>query len=779
MVKKIQSLCSVAVLAAVAIVSVKLQAATVADVRFEQTGKNPIPSEMLSLTLRLRKGMEFKREYLDQDIKNLYATGTVSDVVSEVRKLDGDKVEVIFKLRPSPVISVMKIVGNNKFSTKDLQSNFTVNEGERLNSKRLNETLENLRKFYTGKGYNDVRIAPPAVVPDGKGGVIVTVKIEENLRLKVKDVTFDGAALFTPGELRGVLFNSYSYWNVLPFINDYLNYGLLDRKELDADKARLRELYREKGYLDFKVDKVDVITSKEDPEYVNIAFKITEGKPYTVSEVSVAGNNALALKELLPRVALKSGEIFRGSAEKKTIRDIAAMYDARGYAEAVVRARHSINYPEQKVKVIFEITEGQKYRVNEIIPVGNTATKSKVLLREMAIQPGDPVSKRRIEISRQRLLGMGYFKNVKVEAVNSDDLETKDIRITVEEKPERYNIRLGAGASDVSNIFGMAEISTNNFDITNPRNWFYGGGQRMRIQGIYGIDNAGFNVDFVEPWLLDLPIRFELSGYYNVSEYDDWTEDHFGVRASLQRKVFDDFTTVKLAYKFEAVDVDEVNHKLKRYFKQNDMDGNFLVSQPSLQISRDTRDSLVDPTEGYYVSLFGSITPEVLGSSSNYYRWEVKGSYFMNFFDKAIVAMVGAKFGVVSGFDSDSDDVPVFERYFLGGSNSLRGFEYRSVGPKVNGCNVGGTTMLLLTAEVSHPIWGPLRGAAFVDVGNAWENPYEMDFSEINVGIGYGFRLKLPWVKAPLKLDLAYPIVNNQDNVSNKLRIHFNVGFTF
>ena len=155
------------------------------------------------------------------------------------------------------------------------------------------------------------------------------------------------------------------------------------------------------------------------------------------------------------------------------------------------------------------------------------------------------------------------------------------------------------------------------------------------------------------------------------------------------------------------------------------------------------------------------------------------GSYFMNFFDKAIVAMVGAKFGVVSGFDSGNDDVPVFERYFLGGSNSLRGFEYRSVGPKVNGCNVGGTTMLLLTAEVSHPIWGPLRGAAFVDVGNAWENPYEMDFSEINVGIGYGFRLKLPWIKAPLKLDLAYPIVNNQDNVSNKLRIHFNVGFTF
>jgi outer membrane protein insertion porin family len=298
--------------------------------------------------------------------------------------------------------------------------------------------------------------------------------------------------------------------------------------------------------------------------------------------------------------------------------------------------------------VDFQVVEGRKYYVRDVIIIGNTATKDKVLRRELAIQPGDPVAKNRIDISRQRLLGMGYFTKVEAEAVNADALNEKDIRITVEEKPDRYNFRIGAGASDVNSVFGMAEISTSNFDITNPRNWFYGGGQRLRLQGIYGIDNAGFNVDFVEPWLFDLPLRFELSGFMTTSECDYWDETHLGVRTSLQRKIFDDFTSVALGYKFENVRVHNISHKLKPYLKEHHQDGTKLVSQFSLMLNRDTRDSLVDPTEGYMLNFFSSISPEVLGSDSSYYRLEGKGSYHISFFDKAIIASIAGKIGVVS-----------------------------------------------------------------------------------------------------------------------------------
>ena len=440
--------------------------------------------------------------------------------------------------------------------------------------------------------------------------------------------------------------------------------------------------------------------------------------------------------------------------------------------------RHE-DFENKTVDIVYEITEGRKYFVRQVIITGNTETKDKVIRRDLVIHDGDPLDTRRIDVSRQRLLGMGYFENVEASAVGADALDEKDVVFKVQEKPTRYNFRIGAGASDISNFFGMAEISTDNFDIMNPGNWFYGGGQRMRIQGVLGIDNAGFNVDFVEPWLFDLPLRFEISGYMNMVDYDEWRENRVGFRTSLTRRIFDDFTSVTLGYKFEYVKINEVSHRFKDYMRENRQTDGQLVSQPSLTLERDTRDSLMDPTSGYNASLFGSVTPQFLGSSSNYYRLEAKGSYYYSFFDKAIVAMVGGKIGTVATVNRDKD-VPIFERYFLGGSDSLRGFDYRSVSPTFgHGNNYGGQTMLQLTAEVTHPIWGPIRGAVFCDVGNAWKNSFEMDLSEINVGVGYGLRIRLPVINAPIKLDLAYPIVNNQDYESNKLRFHFNLGFSY
>ena len=758
--------------------TVTAEAAKVGSVKFEQEGSAKIPTELLEVVLRLRPGMEFNASYMDADLKSLFDTGKISDAVAEFRELPDGTVEVIYKIKPSPVISVFKLEGNKKFSTRDLQECLEIADGDRLSSKALSKTVENLRKYYADHGYNDAKIGLPAVLPDGSGGVIVTVTIEENLRLKVNDVTFEGISVFDESDLRAVMFNRYSYWNWLPFINDYLNYGLLNREELETDKARLREMYYDRGYLDFKVNDIRMTPDTDDPEFVNLHLVVEEGEPYAVEQVSVSGNSQLATEILLPMIRLKTGENFSLAQENASIQAIRALYDAEGYSDLTVRAVHKTDFPNHKVSVDFQITEGRKYFVRDIEIIGNSSTKEKVLRRELAIQPGDPVTQRRIEISRQRLMGMGYFTSVEAEAVNADSLNEKDIRITVEENPARYNFRIGAGASDVSSFFGMAEISTNNFDITNPGNWFYGGGQRLRLQGIYGIDDAGFNIDFVEPWLFNLPLRYELSAFMNTSEYDDWDETRIGVRTSLQRKIFDDFTRVALGYKFETVRVHNIARSLKRYFREQNLDGTSRVSQFSLNLTRDTRDSIVDPTEGYFVNLFSSITPEVLGASDNYYRLEARGGYHFNFFDKAIIVTLAGKIGVVSGFD-DHDDVPVFERYFLGGSGSVRGFEHRSIGKVVNDRNVGGQTMMVLTAEVSHPIWGPLRGAAFIDAGDAWSNAYSMDWDTINVGVGYGLRLKLPMIQAPLKLDLAYPVVRGQDNLKRKFRIHFNVGFSF
>jgi outer membrane protein insertion porin family len=752
-------------------------AAEVGEVRFEQSGADRLSEVQMVLNTRLRKGAEYRREYLDEDIKRLYRTGNFADVEASVDELADGKVRVVFKLRLKPRISSLKLVGNAKFSTHDLSKELTLAEGGLLNDLELRKTLNNLRKFYHDRGYKDASVSF-AQIADGPGRAALTIKITENLRLKVDDVTFEGTDRFSQWDLRHSIANQFSYFNYLPFLNDFLNYGLLDRAELETDKARLRDKYHDAGYLDFKVEEVALTPREDDPEYVNIHFKIHEGEPYKIGTVSVSGNTTFETPVLLERILLKSDETFSREKEEASTRAICALYDTLGYADVYCKALRSEDVENHVVNVTFEVSEGRKYHVRDVLIVGNTDTRDKVIRRELAIQPGDPVDRNRIDVSRARLMGMGYFQKVEATSVNADSPDEKDVRITVEEKPTRYNLRIGAGASDVNKVFGMAEISTDNFDLTNPKNLFYGGGQRLRLQGFYGVDNAGFNADFVEPWLFDLPIRFELSGYMNLVDYENWDEWHIGGRTSLQKKIFDDFTTIAVGYKFEVVRVIHVDKKLKDYFKREDLSGTFLVSQPSIMLARDTRDSLTDPTEGYNINLFGSITPRVFGSSRDYYRLEAKGSYYYSFFDKAIIAMVGAKIGTVATFRYDND-VPVFERYFLGGGDSLRGFEYRTVSPTHNKKPIGGQSMLLVTAEVSHPIWGPLRGAAFVDVGGVWADSYSMNFSSINMGAGYGLRLKLPWLNIPIRLDLAYPVINNTDHEKSRIRLHFNVGFTF
>ena len=301
--------------AAALLCSAVLAAAQVGEIRFEQSGVDRLTDEQMLLNIRLRKGAEYKREILDEDVKRLYRTGNFADVAASVNDLGGGKVQLVFKVRLKPRISSLKIVGNAKFSTHDLAKELTIAEGALLNDLELRKTLNNLRKFYHDRGYKDASVTF-AQIADGPGRAALTIKITENLRLKVDDVTFEGANEFSQWDLRHSIANRFSYWNYLPFINDFLNHGLLDRNELELDKARLRDKYHDAGYLDFKIEDVTLTPRENDPEYVNINFKISEGEPYKVGTVTVSGNACFTAEQLMERVRLKPDTTFSRAVEE-------------------------------------------------------------------------------------------------------------------------------------------------------------------------------------------------------------------------------------------------------------------------------------------------------------------------------------------------------------------------------------------------------------------------------------------------------------------------------
>ena len=737
---------------------------------FEQTGGKPVVEDLLRFNVRQQPGAVYNPQTLDEDIKRLHELGYFADITARIEPQKDGSLTLRIMLKLHARVSAVIFEGNQKFETADLAKLVNVNTDAPLNERALREGAAALREFYRDKGYNDAEIS--TVLESGKdNSVKVIFRIKENLKLKVDDVTFEGNTVYTSWTLRNSIANAYNCLNWIEF----LNLGLLDREALIIDKVRLRDMYWEKGYLDFKILDMQLIQDAEDPEFVDIAFKLHEGKPYNVSAVKVSNFKNFEEKELLAAIAIQPGEVFDYRKENAAKNAIIALLHSEGYADAVCTVKRNADFGKQTVELVFEITEGRQYSINKVTIVGNRFTQDKVIRRELVVTPGDPADEALLDVSRSRLMNMDMFEEVETSFAGAEKINEKDAVIKVREK-NAYDVRIGAGFSDVDSLFGMIEASSRNFDITNPANYFRGGGQRLRMQGALGLERAALNIDFTEPWLFDIPLRLDMSVYLRESVYEYWDEERWGFRASLSKKIFDDFTSATAAYKFEQVNVHDMSHKVAPETRRER--GRDWVSQFSLELDRTTLDSLTDPKNGYQVNLLGAISPQIFGSSEDFYRVEAKALYVKSFFDDAIVMSMGVKFGMVDDFGGKP--APIYERYFLGGSGTLRGFPYREVSPvDSHDREIGGQSMSAFTVEVSHPIWNFIRGAVFADAGGVSKDVFDFGFDHFNIGVGYGLRLKMPMVPVPIKLDLAYPILNNQDNVKSRLRFHFNMGFSF
>ena len=756
----------------------------VGKVEFRQEGNFKFPDAVLRDNVQTKKGLMFSERILNDDVRRLYALGVFADVVSIVETLPDGKKLVIFRVSAKPVVTAVVFEGNKKYKEKKLRELVKIFPGSPLNEKSLSESAAALRTFYDEEGLKDAKIFPLQLV-DGSG-VKVVFRITENLRRRVHDVKFKGATVYKENELRDALETRYTFLSVnwLSWLPVMKGAGLVDSKAVERDKMRLRELYWRKGYLDFKIKGIEYKEVENNPELIDIHFDVEEGEPYFVGDIRLRGNTRFPESELREMITLQKDNVYSSLKDDAFMKSLEEKYLPLGYADFAVRVRKIPNFETHTVDLEYTLREGPPYTIGEVYISGNKWTKDHVIRRELLFSPDDPVDKNLIDLTKNRLLGMGYFeqvsetnKGVDIITANSPDAPgKKDVFINVKER-RFIDGKIGVGWSDSDSFAGMIELTHSNVDILDPKHWFTGGGQRFRLRGLAGLEHMGFEADFTEPWLFGIPLRLDISGYWRTVTYDDWDERRIGFSVTLTKRIFDDFTSISGGYLFEHVKVEDMSHNMSEKFTK--WKGGDLVGRLFLTLERDTRNSTTNPTDGYYVSAFGSITSRGLGGSHDYYKFELKGINYFSFFNNWFVLSTGFKIGSTGGFSGD-DEVPLYDRYFLGGGDSVRGFPYRSIGPQdYRGDNYGGQFMYLFTAELSHPIWSDmLRGAVFVDVGSATSSSFG-PINEPNVGIGYGLRIKLPNVNMPIRLDLAYPVYSSVDDLKKRLRFHFNVGFSF
>ncbi|MCX7915518.1 MAG: outer membrane protein assembly factor BamA, partial [Verrucomicrobiae bacterium] len=440
--------------------------------------------------------------------------------------------------------------------------------------------------------------------------------------------------------------------------------------------------------------------------------------------------------------------------------------------------------------LVYQIREGELTYIERIPIRGNTKTKSKVIRRELAVAPGDIYNTVKVDASVERLKNLGYFSKVEATPEPTTVPGRKDLVINVEEQ-RTGSVTFGAGFSSIDKLVGFVELTQGNFDLFNPPT-FTGGGQKLRLRLQLGTERKDYVLSFTEPWFLDqrLALGVDLFRRENTYQSRYYAEDRLGGAVRLE-KALNEFLRAELEYSLQNIElrVDPTASK-----ELQSQDGERLRSALSLALVHDTRDSVFLTTRGNRTEFSVELVGGPWGGDVNVYKLNAKTTFYFPLFNGHVLQLLAAA-GVVDAFGSTSgsgptvteivkgvpvqrkvNDVPIFDRYFLGGANTLRGFKYRGVGPRdVLGEPIGGNTYCNATVEYTIPIVERVRGAIFFDIGNVWADAYEFS-TDFKANVGVGVRLNLPI--GPLRLDYGHPVIT--DDVSGRAgRFQFSVGYQF
>ncbi|MFH0931077.1 MAG: outer membrane protein assembly factor BamA, partial [Candidatus Zixiibacteriota bacterium] len=445
-------------------------------------------------------------------------------------------------------------------------------------------------------------------------------------------------------------------------------------------------------------------------------------------------------------------------------------YAQKGYIVTQIWDEPSIDKETRDVKITYHIEEGPKTYVRLIKIIGNTKTKDNVIRREITIKPGEEFDGEKIKRSREKLYNLGYFKDVKAYTESTDKPELRDLVFEVEEQ-KTGALTFGLGYSSVEDLIGFIQLQQDNFDIQNYPT-FTGGGQKIKAKARFGKINGEYTLSFTEPYFLGYPLSLGFDLYDKMHYWNAYDERVTGGDIRVGKRLTD-YVRLNTTYKYEIVDISGVASDASDAIKEEE--GEFATSSMTVGFVRDTRDSIFVPTRGFLGNISTEYAGGFLGGDRNFTKYTGDTTWFLPVVKKEEyeqVASLRLRAGVAEEF-STSEDVPIYERFFVGGADTIRGYPEREVGPiDEDGNPIGGKSFFVANVEYTFPIWKRIiRGALFYDTGNAWEESNEINFDDLLSGVGVGLRMQTPI--GPVNLDYGYGIERE------KWRFHFTMGYSF
>lgn len=718
---------------------------TISEVVIRFNGPGNVEEAKLRNYMSTAAGQPYRTEKLDTDIKSLFESGLVDDVRWLAEPV-GDNVKLIAEVTTRSRLNGVGFVGNTVFKDDKLAKETKLKAGGAISDSEIVAAQRNLEKYYQGYGYPDVTITH-RMQPTAQAGLADLIfVIEEGAKNEVRKIKFEGNTSFTALELRKNM--KVREKGLFSWITKS---GRFETGQLEEDLASVLEFYRDKGYL--RVSSPGVRRDPVGDGRVDIVIPINEGDKYTVAGVGFGKMTVFKPEELYPALTLASGSPYSSKKMRADITMIRSYYGSRGYADATVTPDISDAGPN-RVNVVYRITEGGRFRVGNVLIEGNTKTKDKVIRREVPLKPGQWFNSVDLDTTKSRLENLQYFSDVQATGVPGRG-GYRDVNILVEER-KTGSVGLGVGFSSIDSVVGFVNLEQTNFDLFNPWN-FTGGGQRFGMNLRLGSTRTDFSVSLVEPWFMDrqLALGGELF-YRNSGFFSDYFDQTNGGASLFLRSPLGEKGSLKLEYKLEQVSIDlDSSVRAPSLFLPEQ--GDYLRSALGLNYIYDSRDSNVLPRSGEKLDIGLTLAGGVIGGDVDTITFSAQGQKHWNLWWDSILSVNGE----LAFVDSvNSGRVPIFERMFLGGLRTLRGFEFRDIGPRdpVTREVVGGQSLGFLSTEYTVPVIENVRAAVFYDMGFVNGGSWDIDVSNLYSDVGVGVRLKLPISPLPLSLDYAIPV---------------------
>jgi len=743
--------------------------------KIEIVGNDRVTPETILYYLTVREGDYYVTDQFRRDFRVLWSTGFFSNIKFE--EAQGTRGRIVrITVEENSVVKSITYKTGKKVKEKDIVDKLKEKDQAILpysyySPYKLQRIKDTITDLLFEKGLLASKI-DTEIVKQGKNEVDVLIRIDEGPKVRVGDVVFEGTTKLLPSALTGSMKDNRPH----SLFNWVLGKDVYKQNKLTDDVDLIKKKYQENGYMEAAVgqprtEEIErrTVTFKKQ-KMMRLIIPITAGYLYRVGEIKIVGNKAVNIKYLRAMVKLRPGEVYSTKDREKSVDDISEVYRDGGYIYIQVIPVENLDPKRKIVNVTFNIAEGEVAFLNRLDFRGNNYTKDKVIRREMIIREGDRFSLSMFKNSILRIKQLGLVDLEKDPDIkpNPDDPTKMDVQVNVKEL-QRNNIQFTAGYSGYEGTFVAFSYSTVNF---------LGAGETLELTAQQGKLVKNYSFGFTEPYLFDKPMTAGFNVYDRKTDYSSfglYKQKTKGIDLTLGTRLFG-MWRASTTYTIQKLNVSYPAGTISSIYGS----GVFYESSITPMLWRSTIDSPLTPTHGTQYSLSMKYAGSFLGGEIDLIKPQIELTYYHPLIGrgpKAHIIGFHTQYQFVKAINNSK--IPYWEKFFLGGERSIRGYEVYSIGPiDANGRNLGGEKAFVFNAEYIIPVGGPLYAIFFYDLGNSVSYGQKLKYKDMYSSLGIEARLFIPALRVPFRLIFAY---NNKKSFSTEpgFAFRFAVGTTF